>query len=260
MTRYAQRTLLQQPSIANWGKAAPAGIGYGVATGGTALLTPPTGYAGVSFTADGTLTVTTAGLFDVLMFGGGGAGAAGVGGGYSGGAAGAGGKILVTGLNLDATTYSLVIGAGASDTTNGATGSPSKFGSLVYALGGGAGGRPGASVQGANGGGGGGGSWGANAGANPLVSGFGFAGGTSATYGGGGGGAGAAGSGITGGQGYDISTFIGGSTEYKGVGGTGSTTTGANGEANSADGGGGGYSADIGGTGGSGIIYVRFKV
>jgi hypothetical protein len=31
MTRYAQRTLLQQPTLANWGKAAPGGIGLTVA-------------------------------------------------------------------------------------------------------------------------------------------------------------------------------------------------------------------------------------
>ena len=35
MTRYAQRTLVGQPSLANWGKTA-GGFSAGLATGGTA--------------------------------------------------------------------------------------------------------------------------------------------------------------------------------------------------------------------------------
>ena len=45
------------------------GANYGAATGGTALASPPTGYSGLQFTSDGTLTVTKAGLFDVFLFG-----------------------------------------------------------------------------------------------------------------------------------------------------------------------------------------------
>ena len=79
---------------ANLGK-----IGYGVATGGTgSLATPPAGYSGLYFHSSLTLTVTTAGLFDVLAFGGGGSGGygnnfnrCGAGGGATGGAAGGGG-------------------------------------------------------------------------------------------------------------------------------------------------------------------------
>ena len=39
MTRYSARTLIGQPTLANWGKAAAGGggIGYGVATGGSAI-------------------------------------------------------------------------------------------------------------------------------------------------------------------------------------------------------------------------------
>ena len=50
---------------------------YGTASGGTGSITAFTTagitYNGVYFNSDGTLTVTTAGLFDVLMIGGGGA-------------------------------------------------------------------------------------------------------------------------------------------------------------------------------------------
>ena len=80
MTRYAQRTLIQQGSVANWGKAAPAGIGvkdgYGVATGGTSssITVGSTPYTLLTFTSSGTLTVASAGLFDVWMIAGGGSG------------------------------------------------------------------------------------------------------------------------------------------------------------------------------------------
>ena len=73
MTRYAQRTLIQQGTVANWGKAASSiGVvqGYGTATGGTGVLAGPSGYNYTSFTSSGTLTITAAGLFDILIFGG----------------------------------------------------------------------------------------------------------------------------------------------------------------------------------------------
>jgi hypothetical protein len=40
--------------------------GYGTATGGTTLGSPPAGYTVLEFTSSGTLTVTKAGLFDVM--------------------------------------------------------------------------------------------------------------------------------------------------------------------------------------------------
>ena len=92
MTRYAQRTLIGQPTLANWGKAAAGGIGvvqgYGVATGGTSssITDSSQAYTLLSFTSDGTLTVSAAGLFDVLLVGGGGGG-----GSENGSTAGAGG-------------------------------------------------------------------------------------------------------------------------------------------------------------------------
>ena len=57
MTRYAQRTLIQQPTLANWGKAAAGGIGvvqgYGVATGGSSSsITDTVAYTLLTFTSD----------------------------------------------------------------------------------------------------------------------------------------------------------------------------------------------------------------
>ena len=125
MTRYAQRTLIQQPSIANWGKAAPQGIGvvngYGVASGGTNITqwtVSTTVYNGSVFNSDGTLTVATAGLFDYAIIGGGG----GAGGGKgtasvpAGGPGGAGMYITGT-VYLTAGTYAVEVGAGESGVT-----------------------------------------------------------------------------------------------------------------------------------------------
>ena len=114
---------------------------YGVATGGTAFSTPPTGYSGLSFTADGTLTVTTAGLFEIYALGGGGGGGAG-GGGYSVGGGGAGARLRTT-VYLSATTYAVTIGAGgaAGAPYNGVHGGVTKLGSIISVLGGGAGNR-----------------------------------------------------------------------------------------------------------------------
>ena len=92
MSRYSARTLIQQGSIANWGKAAPTGIGvvggYGVATGGSSSSITVGGqaYTLLSFTTgSNTLTVATAGLFDILLAGGGGSGASGRQTNYAGG-------------------------------------------------------------------------------------------------------------------------------------------------------------------------------
>ena len=91
MTRYASRTLVAQPSIASWGFPAATGIGavagYGVATGGSSSSITVSGnaYTLLTFTSTGTLTVSTAGLFDVLLIGGGGGGGNGSDYGYGGG-------------------------------------------------------------------------------------------------------------------------------------------------------------------------------
>lgn len=273
---------------------------YGVATGGTSssITVSGTNYTLLTFTSSGTLTVSKEGLFDVLIFaGGGGVGTSRAEQGAGGG--GGGGYLLATAYF--SANQSIVIGAGGAN-TNYVQGSDSYITeSRLFAQGG----APGANTQLAtidttptygNGGGGQGGNSAKQLNANPL----GFNGGIGSNSrndltwnGGGGGGATAAGvagafnSGGNGGAGYDVSSFIGGSTLSKGGGGGGgaknagtggaggangaSTSGGAGGAngagssagANSAGGGGGGCaqsSTQAGGSGGSGIVYVRFKV
>jgi len=293
MTRYAQRTLIQQPSIANWGKAAPAGIGvvngYGVATGGTSI-TPwsvsGTAYNGMKFTADGTLTVTTAGLFDVLVQSG---GIGGNGGGNGNSAANMGGgstagQMVRATIYLPATTHTVKIGAGqagqGSHIKNPTTTAQlSSIGSSVYTLGGGMGEGY---VAGGNGGG-----W---LSSSMVALSGGTASGTAGTAASGGGagviGAGgnaSAGNGGAGGTGFDATDYNGGVTYGVGGGGSGGSASGSagsatsgggtggvnaaggNGTANTGGGGGGcamasPYTSRSGGNGGSGIVFVRFQV
>tara|TARA_R110000868_G_scaffold173093_1_gene409137 strand:+ start:353 stop:1513 length:1161 start_codon:yes stop_codon:yes gene_type:complete len=264
---------------------------YGTATGLTgALATPPAGYSGLYATSDGTLTVTRAGLFDVLMFGGGASGGYGLDTGSTGasGGGGAGGMVTAT-VFLAATTYAVTIGAGgsASSTLLG-NGLKTSLGAVLVSAGGGVGyGNQNGERYQANPGGAGGG-----AGRLQTVGGVGIQGfnggantGGTLTAAGGGGGvsaigvAGATTVGGAGGAGFDIATFTGNASTFKGggggggasvtagaggssVGGAGSTgATGSNAAANTASGGGGAYGAPgTGGSGGSGIFYIRFKV
>ena len=252
---------------------------YGAATGGTALPTPPTGFSGMSFTADGTLTVTRAGLFDVLMVGGG------AGGGqntelvaYVGG--GGAGAIYTGTVYLAATTYSIDVGAGGAAKTDGLPTRliSSDFTSLT-ATGGGKGAGNYAQNQiglyAGAGGCGGGGTGNSQAivyvGATGMQ---GFNGGNGVTTagqaGGGGGGAsanGSAGSGTVAGQGGTglTSSFSGVSTTYA-AGGTGGGASGAGrataGGANTGNGGGANNAtgSDNSAAGGSGLVIIKFKV
>jgi hypothetical protein len=262
---------------------------YGAATGGTSSSITVGGinYTLLTFGSSSTLTVTKAGLFDVLVFGGGGASAGlaaafGLPGGGSGGIAS-----QTIYLTANAT---VTIGAGGSAYTMGASerlgmGSASSIGAIpnsIAALGG-------SSNFTSNSGvgflftGGGGGAWGSstNDGVSTIQA---YKGGTSSanTNAGGGGGTAAVGgngagtTGGAGGAGYDVSAFIGGSTAGKGAGGggggsvtggaaglggvAGTTAAGQAAAGNSASGGGGGYNNATGGNGGSGIVYVRFRV
>ena len=263
------------------------GANYGAATGGTGVTNVTisgVNYAYTSFTSSGTLTVTKAGLFDVYIFGGGGAAGTGtdtVSVGSSGGG-GAGGSQIST-VYLDA-NQTITIGAGGAA---GLVGTSTKLGTVLTGVGGGAGygTYPGGErVPGLSGGCGGGG------GRAIPIAGIGFQGfdGNAGTvsntnFAGGGGGAGSAGfngsgtTGGTGGTGVQVNTFIGGSSLFKaggggsgasgtggtggsGVGGNGSTLNGSAAAANTASGGGGGYNGGTGGAGGSGIIYIRWKV
>jgi hypothetical protein len=263
------------------------GIGYGTATGGTSsnITVSGTAYRMLTFTSTATLTVTRAGLFDVMLVAGGGAGN---GGGQSSGGGGAG--IITSTIYLPATTYTATVAAGGA---SAAVGSPSYLGVTTVgsqvaptAIGGGS-----YTQRGANG-------YGQIADFTTTVSALfqgqgGFSGGAGQgtnTNGGGGGGGGSANGGNgtasvggAGGAGFDASAWRGESaatTRYAGGGGGGIAGTGTGGTggvggggngvqgatvanpgtANTGGGGGGAGSAATGGNGGSGIILVRFKV
>jgi len=291
MVAYSTATQLQVYNGTAW---VDASTGYGSASGtaasSTAITVSSVNYTLLTFTADSNLVVSKAGLFDVLMFGGGASGGYGldtVSTGASGGG-GAGGMVSAT-VYLSAATYAITIGAGgASSASLLGNGLKTSLGSVLVAAGGGVGygnqsGERSQASQGGCGGGagrvfqtGGVGIQGFNGGAES---------GTTATSAGGGGGVSAVGvTGVTtiggaGGAGFDVSSFVSGGALFKGgggggaasvtagaggssIGGAGSTgATGNNAAANTASGGGGAYgSPGTGGSGGSGIFYIRFKV
>lgn len=222
----------------------------------------------IKWTANGSITVTRAGIVEAMLIGGGG-------GGYLGG--GGGGQVLYTAaLWLPVGTHNINVGTAGA--LNGGSGGPSSIGSFITAAGGGAGGGTNAGQAGGNGGGGtGGSSAGTGIGAVSVAGGFagGNAGSTSDHGGGGGAGAvgtngNASGTGGNGGNGV-ANSITGASVTYgaggggggataggtggTGGGGAGSTTSGTAGSANTGSGGGGGQS--IGGAaGGSGFVVI----
>lgn len=255
------------------------------ATGGT--VTADQFYVYHTFTSSGTFTPTANILADVLVIaGGGGSPAAGIGAGPSGGG-GAGGVLGFTNQSLTPTSYTVTVGAGSPNTT----GWDSQFGSLTLVKGGGIGGTT-DNIGGTGGSGGGSGGRYTSAGGS-ATSGQGYNGGAgfqqSGLASGGGGGAGQLGWGAAnnaggwGGNGTNAysawasatSTGVsgyyagggGGMSWYSGSGGVGgyggggngadnSTATNAtNGAANTGSGGGG---SSYGSTGGSGIVIVRY--
>lgn len=262
---------------------------YGIKKGGTGTVTPVIpkatggtvyytgGYFYHKFTTSGTFTPTQSLTADVLMVAGGGGG----GGLYRGGGGGAGGVVYSASQSLTATGYTVTVGAGGSQETNG---SNTTFTGLTNAVGGGRG-DGGVYGTGAASGGSGGGGRGAatNRYGGSGTAGQGNAGGNNIPGelgGAGGGGAGAAGqnspsgAGSTpGGYGGDgtntysswaTATSSGASGYYAGGGGggtgNGNPTTG-NGGAGGAGGGGQGAgvsgqgyegSANTGGGGGGG--------
>jgi hypothetical protein len=245
-----------------------SGANYGTATGGTSSSITVGGinYTLLTFTTDGTLTVTKAGLFDVLMFGGGAGGGASSGRSSSGGGGGAGGFIQST-LYLD-TNQSIDIGAGGAGGTTPAGPGGSGLGSSINsaarsfgAPGGGGGGNISSSgnFNPQRGGCGGGGAtaslvetYTGQTSVNVTVNGFGGGNATTADAGGGAGGgggvtavgAGGAGNvGGAGGAGYDVNAFTGAGSLFKGGGGGGGART---------TGGAGGSS--VGGAGGGGLV------
>ena len=248
-----------------------------------------------SFTGDGTITIATGGIANILLVGGGGSGgrACGAGG-------GAGGMLYLTNAFLPAGSLDVVVGAGGIAPPNkyvnegymGENGFPSELGPYMVLGGGGGGYRTfsttgrGDGVKGATGGSGGGGG-----GSNQTVglggfgvTGIGNNGGDSGMNdsGGGGGGAGAvgetaAGSNVAGDGGDGLANSItGSSVTYAGGGGGQANTPGVGGAGGGGDGGtgstgvpqagtdglggGGGGARDvIAGSGGSGIVIVRWR-
>ena len=262
---YVSTTITQSPVV--------AGAGEGAATGGTSssITVSGTDYTLLTFTSSSTLTVTKAGLFDILVCDGGGAGSRnGIFATKSAGGGGAGGLTIFNRVYLDA-NQTVTIGAGGAGTSSGlgANGNPSKVG--PYQVAGGARGG----IDGNNPGAIGGSTGGSTQGGYHMDE-QGNAGNYSS--GGGGGGKGSTPSNQNGGDGYDVSTFIAGSTLYKSGGGAGcaggttgsggsgvggnsaNTANGGSAAANTASGGGGANEGYTSGSGGSGIVYVRFKV
>ncbi len=262
---------------------------YGTATGGTSysVTVGSQAYTLLAFTADANLVVSSAGLFDVLLVGGGaGAGYIAT---YGGGGGGGGGVIGIQStqtIYLPAATYAVDVAAGGASETSGLN---SAIGTVIAVPGGGVGGTTTNNATKGSSGASGGGGIDSRPGGSTVFSVGGFAGGNSsggATAGGaGGGGANGAGgnasgnTGGTGGNGIDIYPFVNSvsvltNPYYAGAGGggggavtlgaagnggvAGKTSGAGNNGVNYGSGGGGGMTA--GGTGGAGLVLVRFKV
>jgi hypothetical protein len=234
------------------------------ATTGSPTITTSGGFTIYQFNGSGSITLSKAGLCDLLAVGGGGGGGAGAGGG------GAGGHLSLSGVYLPSGAITITVGAGGASQTPGNE-------SIISAYVGVGGGQcPGSASDGSYGGSGGGGGRAANIGGRG-VAGQGNTGGNAASLAGGGGGGagavgGAAGSSAGGAGGAGAATSITGSSVTRagggggwgnssngaagsGGGGAGAAGTGGSGSANTGGGGGGGGSA--GGPGGSGVLIVK---
>lgn len=266
----------------------PFSSGVGNAVYSDANTGTYTGYAYKTFTASGTLTVTTAGFADLVICAGGG------GGGNSSGGAGAGGVLVITNAYLPVGTLTVTVGAGGAGgalVSANASGLASRVGSY-FAMGGG---TPVDRTNIANqNGSGAGGQYGSYVGTSGIT-GMGFNGGDGGSNSGvpqgsgGGGGAAAVGSngtnGVGGAGGAGTTTTIAGTTpsgayvagSYAlggGGGGFGSSTGGAGGSGGGGagssgsgptagtvnTGGGGGTGLTLSKAGGSGIVIVRVGV
>jgi hypothetical protein len=236
---------------------------YATASGGTEsnITANSVNYKLHTFNSSANLTISVAGFIDVLLVGAGGMGG---GIGVSQGGGGGGGDLFFAYRQfLPAGTYALTIGAGNGSL--GRQGGPTKFASaesgiVLFMAFGGATGSYGGGANAWGGSAGGGGVYGgAQAGGIVQWGYHGNAGGTaSGGNAGGGGGAGTAASGLTGGNGLDISAWLGQSagTTYRGGGGAGTSgTAGLGAGANNT--GGGGNATSGANAGWSGVAYVR---
>ena len=269
----------------------PFSSGVGAADFSDTATGSYTGYKYKTFTASGTLTITTAGFVDLVLCGSGGRGGTGQGTSGAGGGGGAGGSLVLLQYYLPAGTHTVTVGAGTS---------PSRLGPYVSPQGGNGGPNVRVGNWGGSGGGGGGGA--TVAGGTALV-GLGFDGGSTTGGNGGasgGGGASAVGTNSTnsvnggaGGAGTTTSLFgttltgaySAGNYAYGGGGGGGAygagtagaagatggaagsaSGNGSDGAANTGGGGGGAYGASTGsttysgGNGGSGFVGIRVAV
>ena len=238
---------------------------YATATGGTTsnITAGGVAYKLHTFNSSADLTISAAGFVDVLLVGAGGMGG---GIGVSQGGGGGGGDLFFAYREfLPAGTYAITIGAGNSSL--GRQGGPTKFASaesgiVRFMAFGGATGSYGAGANAWGGSAGGGGVYGgAQPGGIVQWAYHGNSGGTaSGPNAGAGGGAATAANGLTGGNGQDISAWLGQSagTTYRGGGGAG--TSGTAGLGTGANNTGGGGAATSGTNAGwSGVAYVRSK-
>jgi hypothetical protein len=246
--------------------------GYGVATGGTSSSITVGGqnYTLLAFTSSSTLTVSKAGLFDILLVGGGGGGGNTGSSGFSeGGGGGSGAEVAITTVYADAGSYTVVVaGGGAADTNPSEVPVHAPYSYItelqLFASGGVGGGPPwSGGRQGFNGSGASyRGGLGGRSGGIAIVP-LGFNGGNSDGGGNNGGGGGAGGAGGTRTRGAGVTIGFTGTNLVFGEGGLGGGTTGTIGTAPSANRGGGGsgsISTGAAQNGGSGIVCVRFKV
>ena len=252
----------------------PFSSGVGAADFSDAATGSYTGYKYKTFTASGTLNVTTAGFADIVVCSGGG------GGGASGGGGGAGGVLQVSNAYLPVGTLTVTVGAGGailgvgqassigsyysvgglcaidrlSISSFGGSGSGGSYGSYSgYSGTPGLGNNGGNGAASASGGGGGAGAVGGNA--------------VSTTGGAGGAGTTTSIAGTTPSGGYVAGNYElggGGGGYGSGVGGTGGSGGGGNGggtaTAGAANKGGGGGSGSTNAPGGSGMVIVRVAV
>jgi hypothetical protein len=220
---------------------------------GTAYSSGGTAYKAYSFTGTGSITLSKAGLVDVMILGGGGGSVSTTFSTHRSGGAGGGG---LTSLNLYLASGSTTITVGAGGAVS-SVGNPSKIGSILSMGGAEGGGRANsdtALLDYACGGGGGN---------NGGIGGTGFVGfnGANGAAGdnasGGGGGMGGSASGVT--AGIGLANSLTGTAVTYGAGGAGQAGTGAGtaGSANTGNGASGPGGVNNGAAGGSGLVVIR---